>query len=114
MEILNPTDTESFMNELHIVDHSESANYTLNVASFESILSIKQRITVRAKDPLPYLPDYLFLAVELKKGIYTPIEFQYTNKFTIPNEFSDPLTHSSPDRRFVSPEGSRIILPIEL
>jgi hypothetical protein len=114
MEILAPTDTESFMNELHIVDHSENTTYELEVASFESILSIKQQITVRAKDPLPYLPEFLFLAIQSEDGSYTPIEFQYVEGFTTPNNLPDPLTYSSPDRRFVSPEGSRIILSIEL
>jgi hypothetical protein len=113
MEILAPTDTESFMNELHIVDHSENITYEFKVASFESILSIKQRITVNAKDPLPYLPEFLFLAIQLEDGSYTPIEFQYGEGFTTPNSFPDPLTHPPPDRRFVTPEGSHIIISLE-
>jgi len=101
------------MNELHIVDHSDNTTYELEVASFETILSIKQRIAVKAKDPLPYLPEFLFLAIQLENGSYTPIEFQYTEGFTTPNEFPDPSTHPSPDRRFVTPEGSRIIISLE-
>jgi hypothetical protein len=113
MEIVNPTDTESFMNELHIVDHSENKTYELNVASFESILSIKQRITANAKDPLPYLPEFLFLAIQLEDGSYTPVEFQYAEGFTSPNRLPDPLTPPAPDKRFVTPEGARIIVSLE-
>ena len=64
MEILNPPPVYTFLNELHIVDHSADTTYTLMVASFETILSMKQKITMQATDKLEYLPDSLFLAIK--------------------------------------------------
>jgi len=113
MEILNPPPVYTFLNELQIVDHSADTTYTLMVASFETILSIKQKITMQATDKLEYLPDSLFLAIKNDNNTYTPIEFQYVEDVPIPNQFPDPLSHPPPDRRFVTAEGADLIVSRE-
>jgi len=110
MEILNPTPVSTFLNELQIVDHSADITYTLEVAPFESIQSIKQKITLHIKDTIAYLPNYQFLAIKNDDNTYTPIEFQYVEEFTKPNKLPDPLTHPPPDRRFVTEEGAELPL----
>jgi len=113
MEILNPTPVNTFLNELQIVDHSADITYTLEVASFETVQSIKQKITLHTKDSIPYLPNYQFLAIKNEDATYTPIEFQYVEEFTKPNKLPDPLTHPSPDRRFITEEGTELIVSHE-
>jgi hypothetical protein len=113
MEILAPTTVTTFLKELHIVDHSASTTYTLQVASFESIRSIKQKITLHAADKYAYLPQHLFIAIMLEDGSYTPVEFQYTDTFEHPNRFPDPLTNPPVDTRFVTPEGAAIPISSE-
>jgi len=108
MEILAPTTVTTFLKELHIVDHSASTTYTLQVASFESIRSIKQKITLHAANKYAYLPQHLFIAIMLEDGSYTPVEFQYIDTFEHPNRFPDPLTNPPVDTRFVTPEGASI------
>lgn len=113
MEILNPAPVDTFLNELQIVDHSADTTYTLEVASFETVQSIKQKITLHTKDHIAYLPNYLFLAIKNEDDTYTPIEFQYVEDFTKPNKLPDPLTHPVPDRRFVTEEGTELIVSYE-
>jgi hypothetical protein len=113
MEILNPTPVNTFLNELQIVDHSADTTYTLEVASFETVQSIKQKITLHTKDAIAYLPNYQFLAIKNEDDTYTPVEFQYVEEFTKPNKLPDPLTHPPPDRRFVTEEGTELIVSQE-
>ena len=81
MELLQPQPLSSIgMMTLHIVDHSSTKEFDVSISVFETILSLKQIISLKYGINDAYLPMFLFLAIkDESSGLYKPIEFQYIN-----------------------------------
>jgi len=103
MELLQPNSLDSLGTmTLQIVDHSSKKEFSLTLASFETILSLKQAISLHYEKDFSYLPNFLFLATKLNDSHYKPIEFEYTK---LENVFPDPFV-SVPDKRFINEAGT--------
>ena len=104
MDLLQPQPLSSLgMMNLHIVDHSSKKEFSLSISVFETILSLKQIISIKYGTNDSYLPNFLFLATQDESsGLYKPIEFQYIN---LKNLFPDPFV-AVPDKRFINEEGT--------
>lgn len=105
MELLIPPRIENLGSfSINVVFHTKESLTTQTIEKvypFESLLSLKQKILILAKNDWHYLPNNQFIAVEIKRDAYLPLEFGYDEV----DSYADPLKTFETDSKFVDSYG---------
>lgn len=86
MNILTPPRIESLGSQsIRVHIHTKGTDsWQLKVYPFETIASVKQRISLHFKNDRSYLPNVVFLAKETEDG-FKPVEFRWDFATTVPD-----------------------------
>lgn len=107
MELLIPPRKENLGSfSINIVFHTKKAIINEKIEKiypFETLLSLKQKIMMLMKNNHHYLPQYQFVALEVKTDNYVPFEFGYDEI----EMFEDPLKKVQADKRLVDIYGTK-------
>jgi hypothetical protein len=115
MNILTPSRIETLGRvSIRIVEHDGSnTSWTMEAYPFETILSIKQRISLHHSKDRKWLPNQLFLAEPANNGEWRTLEFLWPFSATL----SDPLSvgvQGVPDSRIMEGSLRKPIFPTVL
>ena len=105
-----------YTDRIQVIQHdscTSTTTYALEgVYPFETLFTLKQRIALHNKTK-SWLPKNVFIAKEVKDGIYTPIEFQWPFTETLANPFS-PTILGEPNKHLWLDNSRKAVFPILL